>query len=215
MRWFALVALAAIAHGCGGSQGNSSPSAATPVRAVCPAELNVFYFAPGTFDADRPDLDEFERKWFSEHLRAMEAPTLSCGRDDVALETYRFLWLRTFHHPISVHVRRTASGVTVDAVELSGAGGYEPGSISKRGSGLLSLTDWQKLDAALAVSAFWTQPTNDSRGVFDGAQWIVEGRRGHEYHVVNRWSPEAGPYRDLGLLFLQLAGYVASDLEIY
>jgi hypothetical protein len=28
----------------------------------------------------------------------------------------------------------------------------------------------------------------------DGAQWLLEARRGSEYHAVDRWSPHADPY---------------------
>jgi hypothetical protein len=59
-----------------------------------------------------------------------------------------------------------------------------------------------------------TQPSRRDLGL-DGAQWVIEGRRVDAYHVVDRWSPRGGPYRDAGLAFLQLAGLSATGKEVY
>ena len=49
---------------------------------------------------------------------------------------------------------------------------------------------------------FWKLPSiQEDRGV-DGAQWIIEGARNGTYHIVDRWSPEDGEIRALGLLML-------------
>ena len=43
----------------------------------------------------------------------------------------------------------------------------------------------------------------------DGAQWIIEGLLNGNYHIVDRWSPEEGSIRAIGLHFLKL-----SDLKV-
>src|SRR3954467_6279291 len=88
---------------------------------------DTFFFPPGALGDRSPrfDGDQFARNWYSQHLRAMSEPSLSC-KEPVGT-TYRFLWLRTWGAPIAVRVEKTAKGVALNAVELDGAGGYEPG----------------------------------------------------------------------------------------
>lgn len=43
----------------------------------------------------------------------------------------------------------------------------------------------------------------------DGAEWILEGVNGGRYHVVDRWTPGAGAYREACLYLLKI-----SDLGI-
>jgi len=70
-----------------------------PVAESCPVSPQLRYFPVGTFGPLNSDL--FVREWYSKHLVAMEEPSLSCGvLEDT--ETYRFLWLRTFHNPVAV-----------------------------------------------------------------------------------------------------------------
>ena len=176
------------------------------VRPACPPLVNDNYFFLASSTPSAPlaaSLDQFQRQWYSKHLRAMSEPSLSCGSNS-ELETYRFLWLRTFHHPVAVRIARSETGVQLTAVELSGAGGYEPGSTLKQIHKSLSSDQWQKLTDGIETSEYWSQPSveKDNFGL-DGAQWIIEARRGQTYHIVDRWS--GGGIHFLGLLFLELA----------
>jgi hypothetical protein len=76
------------------------------------------------------DEDAMMRHWFSRYLASMNEPTLSCGR--VKEASYRFLWLRSFQHPVAIRVVYDAGIATLTAVELDGAGGYTPGSEIRR-----------------------------------------------------------------------------------
>src|SRR5438477_7376415 len=49
---------------------------------------------------------------------------------------------------------------------------------------------------ALDRFSFWQAPTQEERSGADGARWILEGRSANRYHVVDRWSPPPGPFRD-------------------
>src|SRR5215204_1130025 len=69
--------------------------------------------------------NQFRRDWYSNHLRAMEEVALTSLLDED--ESYRFLWLRSFHHPITIHVWRTGVDQFIVVKEVSGAGGYKPG----------------------------------------------------------------------------------------
>jgi hypothetical protein len=46
------------------------------------------------------------------------------------------------------------------------------------------------------------------------AEWIVEGLRAGQYRVISGWSPDAGPFYDLGWCFLQLTG-LESTTPVY
>src|SRR5262245_53562261 len=72
--------------------------------------------------------------WYPEHLEAMKEPSLFQQSTNKVVEQYRFLWLRTFHKPIAVRVRKDSAGITLRVVRLSGAGGYNPGKIEHEGS---------------------------------------------------------------------------------
>lgn len=188
------------------------------VRPACPlTETTEYFVPPGVLEPDRPDSDAFVRAWYSKHLRVMGEPSLSCGQTTEA-EIYRFTWLRTFHRPYAVRIIRDAVGGRLVAVELTGAGGYDPGTVATRTERRISDADWQILSAALSKTSFWSMPTRPSKPTLglDGSQWIVEGRRGSgKYHVVDRWTPQQGAYRDVGLLFLKLAGISVEGTDLY
>jgi len=65
-------------------------------------------------------------------------------------------------------------------------------------------------------SKFWKLPPVLDDGGVDGAQWIIEGVRYGDYHVVDRWSPQNGEIRSLGLYILRdLAKLKLARNEIY
>jgi hypothetical protein len=136
----------------------------------------------------------------------MEESSLSCGALEDT-ETYRFLWLRTFHNPVAVRVFQRGGEYGLAAVILDGAGGYNPGHVSRRVTRALSRDEWQTVIARLDGAQFWHMATkSDDPPGFDGAQWIVEARRDGRYHVVDRWSDTDHGLESVGKLFLDLAG---------
>jgi hypothetical protein len=164
-----------------------------------------FFFPKGTIGIKQQQFDEdsYVREWYSKHLRAMGEPSLSCS--DYRPESYRFLWLRTFGRPIAVRIEIGRS-IDLIAVELDGAGGGEPGEIARKIQRQLQANEWTTLSTALRNTAVWTMPSRDSRHGWDGAQWVFEGRSRRNYHMVDRWSPKTGAYRELCLMFVKLAG---------
>lgn len=135
--------------------------------------------------------------------------------------TYRFLWLRTFHHPVVIRVDRTDTGSFLAAHELSGAGGYEPGTVIRAEARALSDSEWSTLERAISAAEFWQLATYSAANPagLDGSQWIVEGVRGDRYHVIDRWTPgpadESAPVHRLGMQFLRLAEFVQYAEPIY
>jgi hypothetical protein len=186
------------------------------VRPTCPDKLDSAFFFPVASLGERKanfDQDAALRSWSSDELRKMLEPSLSCG--DAPGDTFRFTWLRSFHPPVTVRVFAGSRSAEIVAVLMSGSGGYAPAAAVDQTHRALSPREWKNLNDALVQSDFWNLPPWRGRGGPDGAQWIVEGRVGLRYHVVNRWAPRSGNFRDLGLLFLKLAKLSISEREIY
>src|SRR5262245_31927728 len=175
-----------------------------PVADSCPEAPEARYFPIGPFWPHNSDL--FVRQWYSKHLAAMEEPSLSCGvLEDT--ETYRFLWLRTFHNPVAVRVFRRGDDYGLEAAILNGAGGYNPGHVSRRVTKTWCRDQWQTVIARFEGVQFWQMATkSDALPGLDGAQWIVEARRDGRYHIVDRWTGTDHGLESVGRHFLDLAG---------
>jgi hypothetical protein len=135
-------------------------------------------------------------------------PSVWKAADRKDAEIYRFIWLRTFHPPYAFRLEVRADGTgTLVAKSASGAGGYDPGKLVLNKTLALDAKEVRQFTAALGNLGFWKLPTQESRGPgFDGARWVLEGVKGGRYHVVDRWSPDDGPYRKLMLDLVALAG---------
>ena len=93
---------------------------------------------------------------------------------------------------------------------LDGSGGYEPGAVSGRTKRKMNADEWKSVSDGLSRIDFWKLPGPVQLGGLDGAQWILEGRKGEQYHVVDRWSPETGAYREFCLSLVKIAGLLPS-----
>ena len=163
--------------------------------------------------------DNFKAKWYSGQLRALQEPSLLALTKHEKAEVYRFLWLRTFHHPVSVRMDLQADGSWILVTKVaSGAGGYKPGTLITNVSRKLTTQEAQSYLSRLQNAGFWSvpNPIYDDQAGKDGSQWIIEGMKAGHYHVVDRWSPKDGPIRDLGLfLAFDLAKLSIPKKEIY
>lgn len=149
----------------------------------------------------------FLNGWYSRQLEAMNELPLAALEDED--ESYRFLWLRTFHQPVAIHVWRTGVRHFMVVKRLNGQGGYEPGTFDLYWARSLSENDWNAFMMHLEHTEFWLMPTENPSAMFDGAQWIMEGYREGRYHVVDRQSPGPGAYADAGLYLLRQSGLLA------
>ena len=184
-------------------------------RAECPSlDAGDYYFPEGALDPTRARIDKLLRDRYSSYLRAMMEPSLSCGTR-VDGYAYRFLWLRSFHHPIVVRIEKAGPAVTLNAVELEGTGGDKPGQIIRRVQRLLSPAEQDKFLAKLNEVSAEEMQKNLIRFGVDGAQWVVEGVKNGQYQLVDKWTPGRGAYRDCGVAFLSLAGFSIPAEEMY
>jgi hypothetical protein len=126
--------------------------------------------------------------------------------DDSQQESYRFLWLRSFHHPIAVRIWSSGHKQFVSVKELNGAGGYDAGKLISDRVHPVTKEKWAEFTGFLEEICYWELPTEDDDLVgTDGAQWILEGMREGRYHIVDRWTPESGRYREVCLYLLKLS----------
>src|SRR5215472_5131568 len=162
------------------------------------------YFPPRSLDDDSRS-DEFRSHWYSAALKALDEPSLWELSKLQKGESYRFLWLRSFHHPVAVRIDVRSDGSSQLVTKMtSGAGGYEPGQLTKSTSIGLTKVQTDRFLNKLKKHAFWElEPQNRESGGCDGAEWIIEGVRDGSYRIVLRWSPMNGPVRDLGLFMLK------------
>jgi hypothetical protein len=191
-----------------------TPTKQPVTSASTSANAENYFFPRGTFDPTRSDRDKFVCDWYSKHLRAMQEPSLSSGQR-TADAVYRFLWLRTFDHPIAVRVEITGSVAVLHAVELDGAGGYDPGKPLRQMDRTLSAAEREKLITGLKKVWYWGTPRYMAVGGLDGAEWILEGAENGQYQIMKEWSPRMGAYHDLCLLFLEFTGFSIPPKEIY
>lgn len=158
---------------------------------------------------------QFRKEWYSRHLQAMgESPLVALLDEE---ESYRFIWLRSFHRPVVVRAWRSGGRYFIVAKRLNGRGGYGPGTLDLYWARSLSENDWDAFLLNLEHSTYWAMQTEDRSPITDGARWIMEGYREGHYHIVDRQSPQTGAYRDACLFLLRESGLLAETptAEVY
>jgi formylglycine-generating enzyme required for sulfatase activity len=176
--------------------------------------------------------------WYSKHLAAMNERSLKeqTGQksSESKREAYRFIWLRSFDHPVAVRLENNSDQYRLVAKQLDGKGGYAPGMLMIHKPKVLTREEWLELMRWINECSFWTMTTTEknyytdesglrvSWAINDGAQWIVEGVRDGKYHIVDRQSPDCmvehrdvEKYRGMCLHILSLAGFNLDDEDIY
>ena len=173
-------------------------------------------FFPANALSDDERGDKFRANWYSTQLKALEEPSLLEFAAKPSCESYRFLWLRTFHHPVAIRLDVRADGTGVLSTKVSsGAGGYGPGHLIENISRPVFREQVQALLRHLNKADYWSLPSYKETGGNDGAQWIIEGVKQGKYHVVDRWSPESGPIHELGLMMIRMAQMNIPKGDIY
>ena len=180
-----------------------------------PPDANPQYFPVNVFSAD-PGTSNFESRWYAAQLRADHEPSLLDAAKDQSTVIYRFIWLRTFHQPIIVRLVIDQDGIgRLTAIEMTGQGGFAPGVVAKEQTLDVAKQDVTHFQSLVEAIKYWTMPTEAGPVGNDGAQWILEGVQSGQYHVVVRWSPEGGPYREACLYMLKLSKIEVNPKQIY
>jgi hypothetical protein len=171
-------------------------------------------FPGGIFDK-KAETDNFISQWYNKQLKALGEPALyqqETGKDKLV---FRFLWLRTFHNPISIRLeinKNDGSGILYVKV-TDGAGGYEPGKIKEDFKKSIPKEEIDKFLKLVKTENYWELPVKGGITGLDGAQWVVEGSQEGRYHVIDRWSPpEGASIKKIGLFLLNLSGLKVEDI---
>jgi hypothetical protein len=175
------------------------------------------YFPPGTLAADPSD-QEFLSTWYTQQFDALQEPSLWALSKAQREQSYRFVWLRTFHHPVAIRIDLRADGTSRLTTKMtSGAGGYKPGHLVQNDKSTLTKAQTELFLKKIEGNKFWDlEGIEKSTPGNDGAQWIIEGVKNGKYHVVTRWTPRDGPIRAIGLFMLQdLAKLKIPNDEMY
>jgi hypothetical protein len=202
----------------GWPQTAKDPKTGIPPILRNPPDANPQYFPEGIFDdsSDSGSFKDFKARWYSTYLRAMHEPSLLEESKDGSLTAYRFLWLRTFRHPIAVRLMVRVDGTgSLSGKVTSGAGGYEAGNMTWNESVDISEAHVEQFIGFSQKAEFWTSRTRGSVGGADGAQWIMEGVHNGIYHVVDRWSPTKDDYATMCLFLLRLSKIPVNAKDVY
>lgn len=188
----------------------SDPARADGALGYFPAILLRTTYTCPEFPEPVPILDQMVVDWYSEHLSAANEPSLLKALDQGALSpaVYRFTWLRSFDKPIVIRIEELEGGaLQMTASRLSGMGGYEPGAVEARIVRRLSHEEAKQFRRALSgANGLRLKAVTCDLG-FDGAQWILEGVDRGRYRFVERWTPDRGSVRALGLVMLGFTGW--------
>ena len=157
---------------------------------------------------------KFHIDWYSKHLRAMKEPLLFNKKPNKI--TYRFLWLRTFHNPVSIRIEKVNDSYSITWKLCDGEGGYEPGKLIINQTKKLDKQTWDSFNKLLKKLDFWDLKTFevDIPGT-DGSQWILEGVNNEYYHVVDRWTPFGGNFFDCCNFLISLTDLNSEDKDKY
>jgi hypothetical protein len=135
---------------------------------------------------------------YDKALKTFDEPALCQGKIEGHAQSYRFLWIPTFDHPVLMRIDIEDDGTaTLLTKTLSGSGGYGWGHVQTGASRSLSIEEESTLFTTLADIGFWTLPAsvkNPYLTVLDGTTWVIEGIREGDCHAVARHS---SPLTDL------------------
>lgn len=183
-----------------------------------PSDSTALYFLSKKTQQDSAinSLDSFANSWYSKMLFVLKEPILNTYKGNT--EIYRFTWLRTFDHPVSVRIEKQNDTVRVFVKVSNGAGGYEPGEIIVDTTFDISISDFINLNKKIDGAGFWQMPTQNRKNTGrDGSEWIIEGVKDKKYHMVNRWSPVKDShdgFRSIGE-FLIAISKIKGENDIY
>ncbi len=129
-------------------------------------------------------------------------------------ESYRLVWLPTFHSPVAVRVWRSGEKHFLVAKQLDGKGGYGMGTLAAEETRPLTEDEWRAFLNLLDQASYWDMPSlDDSPPPNDGAAWVIEGAKNKKYHDVHRHTLSV-EFRESCVYLLKLSG-LKTEYEKY
>lgn len=190
---------------------DSSPAKAVSQLCLRNVEIDnasyfVDYFPPLSLTGPAA---KFQIHWFSREMYALGERPL-WPQDSGQGATFRLTVLPAFSGPSVVTLTIGQSGATRVAIRKLNLDRQAMEIDEERQAPQAELTS---LLTDLDQAHFWAMPSERKSVGLDGADWILEGKHGNTYHVVERWcpnyhtTPEEAPFADALRLLFKLAGY--------
>ena len=175
------------------------------------AGKNQPIYFPDKIFSDKSNVNALINQWFGEQLLALEELPLYPA--ETGIEVYRFTWLRSFHKAMSFRLTITPAGTgQLSVTRTNGAGGYDPGSIDLKKNVEIQNSDVEALRNGLKDMGFWLMPAKEETRGMDGAEWLLESVSGGLYHLVVRWSPQDGKFRDWAMSLMILGNVELGEI---
>lgn len=171
------------------------------------------YFPKLTFLSNE-EADKYLGMLYSKRLLALKEFSLIANQNNQK-EIYRVLWARSFHPFVSIRLEREADKITLFAKKLESVGGYKPYNLSANVNRQINEGEWCEFISLLDKADFWKLGKDDDFGGNDGARWALEAVKEERYHLVNRWNPNSGKYREACLYLLKLSQLKIEKSELY
>jgi hypothetical protein len=122
-----------------------------------------------------------EKGWSAVLARFQEMPfeALPAGVD----ESYRLVWIPTFHSPVSVRIWSSRGKRFMVTKKLDGKGGYGMGHLAQEEMRPLSEDEWYGFMRLLSQARYWDMPSiDDSPLPNDGAGWVIDAVQNRKHH---------------------------------
>lgn len=165
------------------------------------------YFPHGLFSSN-PRFDRDQAAMTSDFLSIASEPPLMHAKVEKGHTIFRLIWLPSFDDfwILRLDVGPHGDGQLNEKV-IGGRGSQHSGQLIRSDQKHVSFVEIAKLLSSTAIKDFWSLPSRGKQSGCDGAFWILEGvQPSFAYHVVDRWSPDSGPVKEIGTSLAQWAG---------
>jgi hypothetical protein len=147
-------------------------------------------------------------------LKALKEPGLYTIPVSSGTTVYRFTWLRSFHHPISIRLEQTGNEYILYWKEGKGLGGYAPKGLKLSGRKRLKPAQGKKCAQLINSIQLDSLPNNHEVLMFDGASWLLERKTEDGYKAFHTNEPDQ-KFNDLGRFLLKCTNIRVKEDEIY
>lgn len=167
----------------------------------------------GPENPSRPLIGEVESEWYPEQLTAACEPSLLQSQTAISDGdfVFRFSYIPSFHASVFIRVEKKGTIHHLIVKEMTGAGGYDPGLISRSKEFYLTDKQIDRFNNLLFGSTLLQETPATCGTGFDGSEWLFELADAEGYRLVKRWSPADGAGHDLGVFLMELTGWGFAD----
>ena len=131
-------------------------------------------------------------------LKSLSEPDLSSPPAKGVVDI-RFIWVPTFHQPISIRATKSGDSAELTIVRMKGKGGYDWGDIEQRKKKPITEAQWKELEELIAVERarkpslkaadYLRKNWVEIMSGLDGSQWFLEVRGAAGYTVEGVPNP--------------------------